>query len=72
MKAFKRDSPFELAVQEIEQAMRDAGISITSYGAAGLMVFSSKHKRAAWIQYEAERTTEFPRTFEEERLVLAE
>ena len=72
MRAFKTNSRFELSVQKVEQLMREEGLIITSAGGMGILISSEKLRKAAWIQNGSERTYDFPRFTDEERLVLAE
>lgn len=72
MKVFKTTSQFEVAVQKIEETMRDAGIHISNYGSNGLMITSEKLGVSAWIENMGDRSSEFPRIFDEDRLVVHE
>lgn len=73
-KYLKIDSPPEKALQEVEDLMRKKGISITSLGGNGFAFSFEGLAGEYWLQSKesGERSTDFPRVFDDERLAAWE
>ncbi len=73
-KYIKRDSKLEKDLMQVEDLMREKGISITSWGGNGLTVSFADQPGEFWIQSRStgERSVEFPRMFDEEGLAVWE
>ena len=66
------NSKYEQDLRKIEDMMREMNITITSYGGNGLMVTFPDGKDF-WLETDNnERGTNFPRTCDEDKLILAE
>lgn len=64
-----RTSRLEQALQSIEEAMSEVGITLTSYGGNGFTISFEDVKEEFWVQsISGERSTSLPRLTYDERL----